>query len=328
VDILVIGYNAFDVILPVDGLPRPDSKHEVESVRIGGGGPGATAAVALARLGAGVRLITVLTDDLPGRLQRQELEAAGVDLGLTVTAPGHASPKAVILVDRRREHRTIFWSRGDLPQLTAADVDEAWLEGSDLLYCDGHEPEAAVHLARAARRSGLPVVLDAGSPRAGMRNLVRQCTDVISSAVFAPAVTGRAEPAAALRALRALGPDKVAMTFGQAGVLALAGDRIVHVPAFDAPVTDTTGAGDVFHAGYAWARADGRDWLACLEFGGAAAALKCRDWGGRRGLPSLGEVERMVRDGRRRSERPEPADAPDAPDLPDPTDRRTDPYGD
>ena len=303
-DILVVGYNAFDVVVPVDRLPRPDSKQQVADIHISGGGPGATAAVALARLGARVRLVTVLTDDLPGRLQRQELQAAGVDLRWAVTEPNHVSAKAVILADPQREERTIYWSRGDLPHLDPESVDERWLDETDLLYCDGHEAAAAARLAIAARRRGLPVLLDAGSVREGMRTLVRNCTDVISSSVFAPELTGCSQPAATLRALRDLGPVRVAMTFGQAGSLALVDDRVVHVPAFAVAVKDTTGAGDAFHAGYAWARAEQRGWLESLTFGSAVAALKCRDWGGRRGLPVLAEVESLLRDGRRRTERP------------------------
>jgi sulfofructose kinase len=94
------------------------------------------------------------------------------------------------------------------------------------------------------------------------------------------------------------------MTFGEAGCLALAGDRLEHVPAFAVPVRDTTGAGDAFHAGYAVARAEKRGWREGLVFASAVAALKCRSWGGRRGLPGREEVERLLREGRPRPERP------------------------
>jgi len=304
VRILVIGYNAFDIVVPVRGLPSADSKHEVEAIHLGGGGPGATAAVALARLGAEVQLVTVLADDPPTRWQRRELEESGIDLARAVVRPGHPSPRAVILADPGSEERTILWTRGSLPAYPAADVNPDWLDDIDLLYCDGHEPEASRKLADAARERGLPVVMDAGSVRAGSAELVAVCSDVISSASFAPALTGETGPEAALRALRARGPLRVAITCGPAGCLALDGDVLFHVPAFAGPVRDTTGAGDVFHAGYAFARAEKRPWRECLRFAAATAALKCRDWGGRRGLPDLAEVEALLRDGEQRSEIP------------------------
>ncbi len=302
--ILVLGYNAFDTVLPVPVLPAPDSKQEVADILYSGGGPGATAAVALARLGARVRLVTVLGDDPPAQIQQGELGAAGVDFSLSVRRPGRRSPRAVILVDEIRQERRIFWTRGDLPPLDPTEVDPAWLQGVDLLYLDSHEPAAAVVLARAAHRRGLPVVLDAGNVRDGVADLVPLCSDVISSAIFAPRLTGHPEPRAALHALAALGPARVAMTFGKAGCLALVDGKIEHVPAFAVPVRDTTGAGDAFHAGYAFARASGRSWVESLAFGSATAALKCRDWGGRRGLPTLAEVEQLLSRGEHRADRP------------------------
>ena len=288
--ILVLGYNAFDVTVPFGGPPDPDTKHQVPGIFLGGGGPGATAAVALAKLGGQVRLVTPLTDDLPGRLQQEELTAAGVDLELSPRWAGALSARAVILADRESQQRTIFWSRGDLPQLDPRGMDPAWLAGCDLFYTDGHENPAALVLAREARELGLPVVLDAGSVRPEADRLVALCTDVVSSEVFAPTLTGCGDPVAALAALAARGPQRVAMTFGGGGMLALADGKPLALPAFDLPVVDTTGAGDAFHAGYAYGRA--LDWAFrdCLELGAAVAGLKCRAWGGRQGLPDLAEA--------------------------------------
>ncbi len=300
VRVLVLGYNAWDVSLPVARMPRQDQKCEVAAIRFGGGGPGATAAIALSRLGARVKLVTVMGDDLPAAWQRHELLAAGVELGDCPTVPNSETPKAVILVQPVSGERTIFWSRGALPRLDPATVDRDWLDDQDLFYTDGHETAAAVVLAREASRRSLPVVMDAGSVRPGSAALVAEVTDAISSAGFAPQLTKCQDLPGALRALRRLGPQRVGMTFGEKGALALVNDRIRHVAAFEVAAVDTTGAGDAFHAGYAWARADGRGFLDCLEFGSAVAALKCTAWGGRQGLPDLAAVETMLRTGSRR----------------------------
>jgi len=295
--ILVVGYNAFDTVIPFSGRPVPDAKHEVEFFVEGGGGPGATAAVALRRLGADVRLVTPLTDDAAGRWQRRELEAAGVDLTASPLVEGESSARAVIIADEVTGHRTIFWSRGDLPLMDESIGDPEMLEGVDLLYTDGHEIPVSCRLAREARRRGLPVVMDAGSVRTGSLALVALCTDVISSRGFAPDLTGRVSPLEALHALRRLGPERVGWTNGPAGVLGLEESGPLVVPAFDVPVRDTTGAGDAFHAGYAMALLNGRGFAECLEYGAATAALKCRDWGGRRGLPEAGEVAELILSG-------------------------------
>lgn len=295
--ILVIGYNAFDVTVPlVDGgrdFPLRDTKNEVPNIQLGGGGPGATAAVALARLGASVRLVTPLTDDVAGQRQRQELEDAGVDISLSPVLEGEQSALAVILVHPGSGQRTIFWSRGSLPHLDPAVWRPRWLEGMDLLYVDGHEAALSLPAARAARNAGLPVVMDAGNVREGSAALVALCSDVISSRRFAPDLAGTEDVVAALRALRQLGPARVAMTFGEGGVWALDPEP-VGVPAFRVPSVDTTGAGDVFHAGYAFARCLGGTFRENLRYGAATAALKCTALGGRGFLPTHQEVEELI----------------------------------
>ena len=297
--VLVMGYNACDVIVPVAGLPEPDSKVEVPDIRIGGGGPAATAAVALARLGAEVKLITPLSLDLPGRMQEAELTAAGIDIADCPRHADHPSPRAVILVDAGRQERTIYWSRGALPLLDPDQVRDDWLAGVDLFYTDGHETRAACVLARKARAQGLPVVMDAGTVRSGSAELAAVCSDVISSSLFARQLSGLDDPSAALRYLRDSGPAQVGMTFGRSGSLLLVDDRPIPVPAFAIDVLDTTGAGDVFHAGYAFARGSGADPVACMTFGSATAALKCRGWGGRSTLPDRQEVEQLLAEDRR-----------------------------
>ena len=157
--VLVVGYNAFDITVPVLDFPARDQKCEVSRMITGGGGPGATAAMALAKLGAKVKLMTPLTDDLFGELQRRELLDGGVDLSLSPTISGHQSPQAVILVDEKRSHRTIFWTRGDVPHLMRKSVSTDILDEIDLLYTDGHEAEVSLCLAREAIKRGVPVVV-------------------------------------------------------------------------------------------------------------------------------------------------------------------------
>jgi len=297
--ILVLGYNAWDVSFPVTEMAARNEKSEVTGIRFGGGGPGATAAVALARLGAQVKLVTVLADDWPARWQQEELAAAGIDLDACPRVRNAASPKAVIIVHPDSGARTIYWSRGDLPLMEPGEVRAEWLADRDLFYTDGHETRAAAVLAAEAVRRRLPVVMDAGSVRQGSAELVGVVTDLISSEGFAPRLTGCEAPDAALRALRDRGPQRVAMTFGAGGVLAVVGHEIVHVPAFAVPVVDTTGAGDAFHAGYAFARTQGQGFVDCLEFGSAVAALKCTAWGGREGLPDLATTENLICEGTR-----------------------------
>ncbi|MBU0741592.1 hypothetical protein KKG45_00415 [bacterium] len=302
--VIVVGYSAWDLIFPLAETPPPDSKTEVSPMVTCGGGPAANAAIALSKLGARVRLVSVMSDDAFGRAHLTELETAGVDVSLIRTAAHSRSPLAVIRVDPRSGERRIYWERGDLPRYDPAGVDASWLAGADLLLCDSHEAPAAAVLAFAARRRGLPVVLDAGSVKAGVPELVAHCTDVIGATGFACALNGIADQREALRRLRGQGPLRVGTTFGRAGVLGLDGDGFRYVPAFVTQVVDTTGAGDAFHAGYAWSLAAGGGFAASLRCGAAVAALQCRAYGGRAGLPCATEVETLLAHGSYRDDAP------------------------
>jgi sugar/nucleoside kinase (ribokinase family) len=57
---------------------------------------------------------------------------------------------------------------------------------------------------------------------------------------------------------------------------------------------DTTGAGDVFHAGFIYGLLQNWEVEEILRFANAAAALKCRDLGGRKGIPTLEEAQQFL----------------------------------
>lgn len=282
---LVVGYHAWDVLLPLAEWPGPDAKYEAPGLQACGGGPAATAAVALCRLGDTVRFAAVLADDAAGRAQRDELTDAGVDLGPCRIDPSAREPLAVSVIDPATAQRRIFWSRRGLPRLSAAEADPSWLDGCDLLYLDGHEPAAGAVLAAAARRRGLPVVLDAGTLRPGVDALLADCSDVICTPQFLRAAVGTDDPAAGLPRLLALGPARVGVTLGADGCVGWREGGLLRIPAFPVAAVDTTGAGDAFHAGYAHALGAGAGFPAALRTGCAVAALACTAPGGRAGLP-------------------------------------------
>ena len=91
--------------------------------------------------------------------------------------------------------------------------------------------------------------------------------------------------------MRSLGPPVVVVTEGEHGCWCAAPEGTFHVPAFPAPaVVDTTGAGDVFHGAFLYARARGDGVRPALRLAAAAAALKCGALGGRAGIPTREEA--------------------------------------
>ena len=85
-----------------------------------------------------------------------------------------------------------------------------------------------------------------------------------------------------------------AATLGENGVLAWDGNRLIHTPAYRVPVVDTTGAGDIFRAGFIYGLL--RDWPLerQLDFSCAAAAMNCMAPGARGGIQSVSAIENLM----------------------------------
>ena len=124
---------------------------------------------------------------------------------------------------------------------------------------------------------------------------------MISEKHFPERFTGISDIKEALAEIALRGPRLAGVRLGKDGALAFYDGTFYHFPAYEVSCRDTTGAGDVFHA--AFIRAFFEDWdiARCLDFSNAVAALKCRDLGGRAGLPSFNEaLEFMAEEKHRR----------------------------
>src|SRR5262249_28754290 len=85
-----------------------------------------------------------------------------------------------------------------------------------------------------------------------------------------------------------------AATLGREGVLAWEGTRFYYAPAYRVAVVDTTGAGDIFHAGFIYALRQSWPLERQLDFACAAAALNCTGQGARGGIQSVERIEALI----------------------------------
>ena len=77
------------------------------------------------------------------------------------------------------------------------------------------------------------------------------------------------------------------VTHGENGAYFLVDDRLCHVKAPAVDAVDTIGAGDNFHAAFALALAKGFDLHRAVAFSVAVASMSCREYGGRKGVPTM-----------------------------------------
>lgn len=288
-ELISIGLSVADYLFLCDGLGRGRfggaSDHLMQ-----GGGLAATAAVAMARLGARVEMWSRVGDDPQGRFILEQFRAEGVDTSQVRVCPGGRSPACAVTVDRRDGERYFTYFPGRDLDPSAEGLDLARVERAKGVLVDCTWPEAQLAAARRARECGVPVCADVGGVGERIRELLRLVDYPVYSQECARRYGGTASVGRALRKLAELGGRVPMVTLGAKGCAWLEEGVVRRLPAFKVPVVDTTGCGDVFHGAFTFGLARGWDVARTARFASAVAALKCRALGGRTGIPTLAET--------------------------------------
>jgi sugar/nucleoside kinase (ribokinase family) len=236
--VVTLGDLLLDVIVRL-GRELEPGDDVAASTQLRAGGQAANVAAWAAELGARARFVGKRARDGAGALASADLERRGVELcGPVDDGPGGV---VVSLVDPDGA-RTMASDRGAAPDLRADELDPAWLDGADRLHVSGYAlAEGAIEAAGLARAAGARVSVDLSSwsrirdvGAAGFRDRLEQLAPDL---VFANEREWEE--------LGAPGYD-VVLKRGARGIVA--GGR--EYPAVEAPVVDTTGAGDALAAGY------------------------------------------------------------------------------
>jgi sugar/nucleoside kinase (ribokinase family) len=293
VDLVGVGLNAIDTLIPLAHFPARGSKAEYTSASILPGGQAATTVIACQAWGLSTRYVGKLGDDEAGNLHRRAFAYAGVDARL-VTVKDAASPQSLILVDDDGE-RTVLCRRDERLLLQPSDLDRSWIVNARALHVDGFETAAATQAAAWANSASVPVIADLDETYPGVEDLIENVDFLIVSRDFPTRLTGERNLEQALRGARKrFGCAVTAATLGSDGVLAWDGKRFHACAAYRVPVVDTTGAGDIFHAGFIYGLL--QDWPLDrqLDFACAAAALNCTCAGARGGISTVAEIENLM----------------------------------
>lgn len=293
-DITALGYCAIDHLCLIPKVPE-DDKVEIRELLISGGGPAATAAFTAARLGARTAYLGAVGDDENGKQILKELKKENIQVAGVMIRPGAISSAAYCWVEQNTGRRNIAWSKGNIEALRAKEVQEELICSSRILLLDGHHPEAAIYAAKLAKKSGTKVLLDGGTFRPHMQDLMDLSDVVIASEAFARQMTGRDDVKCALMKIYGYGPEWVVITLGAKGSVAYNGKKFLAQKSFKVNVVDTTGAGDVYHGAFAYKYLSCEDLAEIMRFSSAVAAMKCRKLGGRNGIPRIKEVEGVIR---------------------------------
>jgi ribokinase len=299
--IVVVGTSNLDLTLKVAHLPQSGETVLGDYSRAGGG-KAANQAVAAARMGAEVHLVTRLGDDANGGELRQLLAGDGVHLEAAKTVSGGTTGVALIMVDAAA-NTMIGVAEGVNRFMDPSDLERcALLRSADsTVIVELGIPAAVVErLCELRKEVGFTLILN---PAPYVQPLPDWCwplIDVVTpNEIEAGMMTGIAvvDEATAIEAaleLRARGVKRTAITLGAKGVAFADETGTGVIPAFQVTAVDTTAASDAFNGVLAVALTAEPTFPAALSFANGAAALSVTKSGAQSSLPTRTEVLKFL----------------------------------
>jgi sugar/nucleoside kinase (ribokinase family) len=289
-----MGLNSVDFLCVVPEFPTLNSKMEILQFSKQGGGQVATAMVALSRWGIKAKYIGKVGGDELGQFSLRSIRQEEVDVSSVTTEPNTTNQFATIIVDRATGDRTILWNRDDRLMYREGELQEEEICSGKLLHLDGHDIHAAIQSASWAKEEGIPTVVDLDKAEPLTPELIKKIDFVITSSRFPTLFTGISDREKALVEMQRQAPGFLCATLGREGAIALVDGEILHVKGFGVNAVDTTGAGDLFHAGFIYGLLQNWEVREILRFANGVAALKCGELGGRKGIPTLEEIHKFL----------------------------------
>ena len=264
-----VGLATQDTILAVPTHPPENGRVVASELVVAGGGPAATAAVTLARLGVAVSFHGAVGDDAAGAFVRDGLAAEGIDVAGLRTVEGARTAQSVILVGPDGARSIVH--RPGSAEIGSVEPDAEWVHVDHAGY------------GRAVGR----LSVDGGNPIAGL--------DLRGIALYAPTEERLREDFGDAEHALAAGAETVVVTLGPDGSYAATSDGTVRAQGVRCEgLVSTLGAGDVFHGALLAFLVRGEPLAAALRAANTAASLSCRALDGRTAIPTLDELQRSM----------------------------------
>jgi ribokinase len=277
--LIVVGSASRDYTVVVDRHPAPGETLLGGDIVTGAGGKGANQAVAASTAGVSPVFIGSFGDDSTGHELIAELRSNGVDVSHAATTPAAPTGVALITVVTTGENSIVVAAGANAhlePEASAGIIRSLAGAGTVVLAQLEIPLPTVVAVALATRDVGGRFVLNLSPSREVPTELLALCDPLVVNESEAAAVSGRVvtSVADAMSAAEALLETSVSVvvTLGGDGVVVATADGIVHSPAQEVAVVDTTGAGDAFVGALVAKLAQGSDLNGAVDAGTAAGA--------------------------------------------------------
>lgn len=288
---IFVGLSTIDIIYTLDEFPGKNRKITARSQQVVAGGPATNAAITFAFLGGRATLVTPVGRHATSALIREECRRFGVELLDLTPESNEIPPISSIWVNGKGERSVVSINTARI-SIPDPQVSDPALQDAGILMVDGHAMEACRAWVHAAKKAGIPVLLDGGSWKQGTEHLLKDIDFAICSADFQQ--PERASEEDVIDALRSAGVAHVAITHGAEPIRfrTSASEGCVDVPHVQA--VDTAGAGDVLHGAFCFYFSSGHQFEQAIVASATLASESCRYSGTRAWMKHYSDNPRIA----------------------------------
>lgn len=302
--IVVLGAFFVDLVCRTKRMPVWGETIHGRGFSISSGGKGSNQAVAIARQGGHVELITRIGDDLFGQMAHSLFADEKIGTQFVIMDSEAPTGTATILVEDETGKNFILISPGACENLSAADIDQASgvIEKATFFVSQLELNLAScLHGINLAYKNSVPVLLNPAPAIALPESLYAKLSYFTPNETEATMLTGIAiknvdDAKNAASCLHQRGVPNVIITLGETGAYVSGQTFQGLIPAYPAgPVCDTTGAGDAFNGGFVVALSQGAGLAEAAKFGCMVAGISVTRAGAAASMPKKFSAEDFPR---------------------------------
>jgi ribokinase len=299
-DISVLGIFVADISFLANKIPSEGETILGENYNIGPGGKGCNQAIAIARLGGTVNFISKIGKDNYGQLAIETLKQNNIDTSTIIESSDHQTGVAGIMVDSKTGNNAINVIAGAPSTLTIDEVNKNLdkIKNSKIFLTQLEIPkDVTLYSLKIAKRNKVLTILNpapASEISKEFFNYIDYFTPNETEAEFYTGIKIRNEKEAkeASTKLLNLGVKKVIITLGEKGLFYSDGKEDIYIKALDLKnVLDTTGAGDAFNGGLAFALSQNKPIEEALNLANKVAGLSTTKFGAGKSMPLLKDLD-------------------------------------
>jgi sugar/nucleoside kinase (ribokinase family) len=283
---LFLGLATLDLVYLAGNPPGENQKVVASDCTIAAGGPAANAAVTFSYLGNAAVWAGVLGTHAIAQLIRADLAEYNVRIIDLEPGRSHSPPVSSIIVTEATGDRAVVSINATKSQVDRQAINQDILTSVNIVLVDGHQIAASKEIAQLSRSKNIPILLDGGSWKPGLEEILPFIEWAVCSDNFHPPNCYNSEQVFAY--LSAAGISHIAITRGEKSILYLSNGTYSSIEVPQIQATDTLGAGDIFHGAFCHYILQNNNFTDTLTAAAKIASHSCKNFG-TRGWMNKGE---------------------------------------